>query len=95
MHPNQGNGITAYDVPKRIASYEADMDIMHPNRHKMVEVAAEDWRSTRTGTVMTTTLQTTDEPSWREPTSGRGTVVAVEAPQTRPAVTATRDKATR
>ena len=34
-----GDGIAAYDVPQRIASYEADMDIMHPNRHTMVEVA--------------------------------------------------------
>jgi ubiquinone/menaquinone biosynthesis C-methylase UbiE len=34
-----GDGIAAYDVPERIASYEADMDIMHPNRHKMVQIA--------------------------------------------------------
>ncbi len=34
-------GITAYDVPKRIASYDRDMDLMHPNRHKMVRVALE------------------------------------------------------
>ncbi len=32
-------GIAAYDVPERIASYDRDMDIMHPNRHKMVQVA--------------------------------------------------------
>ncbi len=32
-------GIDAYDVPERIASYDRDMDIMHPNRHKMVQVA--------------------------------------------------------
>jgi ubiquinone/menaquinone biosynthesis C-methylase UbiE len=30
--------IRAYDLPKRVASYDADMDIMHPNRHKMAEV---------------------------------------------------------
>ncbi len=35
----QGNGIAAYDVPERIASYDRDMDVMHPNRHKMVQVA--------------------------------------------------------
>ncbi len=34
-----GDGIAAYDLPERIASYDADMDIMHPNRHKMVQVA--------------------------------------------------------
>lgn len=31
--------IEAYDSPKRIESYDSDMDIMHPNRHKMLEVA--------------------------------------------------------
>ena len=34
-------GITAYDVPERIASYDRDMDVMHPNRHQMVRVALE------------------------------------------------------
>ncbi|MHC4149214.1 MAG: class I SAM-dependent methyltransferase [Planctomycetota bacterium] len=31
--------ITAYDLPERVASYDADMEIMHPNRAKMVEIA--------------------------------------------------------
>lgn len=30
--------IRAYDLPDRVASYDADMDLMHPNRHKMVKV---------------------------------------------------------
>jgi ubiquinone/menaquinone biosynthesis C-methylase UbiE len=33
--------IAAYDLPERIGSYDADMDIMHPNRAKMVQVALE------------------------------------------------------
>ncbi len=37
MEPDKS--ITAYEVPKRIASYDADMDVMHPNRHRMVQVA--------------------------------------------------------
>ncbi len=42
MDSQQANqGITAYDVPERIASYDRDMDVMHPNRHKMVRVALE------------------------------------------------------
>ena len=31
--------IAAYDLPQRVASYDADMEIMHPNRAKMVQVA--------------------------------------------------------
>ncbi|MGB8326897.1 MAG: hypothetical protein WCE48_04890 [Steroidobacteraceae bacterium] len=31
--------IDAYDLPQRVASYDADMDLMHPNRSKMVRVA--------------------------------------------------------
>src|SRR5262245_965334 len=31
--------IAAYDLPGRVASYDADMEIMHPNRAKMVQVA--------------------------------------------------------
>jgi len=31
--------IAAYDLPKRVALYDADMEIMHPNRAKMVQVA--------------------------------------------------------
>jgi tRNA (cmo5U34)-methyltransferase len=30
--------IRAYDLPKRVASYDSDMDIMHPNRHKMADI---------------------------------------------------------
>ncbi len=37
----RGQGIAAYNVRERIASYDRDMDVMHPNRHKMVGVALE------------------------------------------------------
>ena len=33
--------IKAYDFPERVASYDADMDLMHPNRRKMVDIALE------------------------------------------------------
>src|SRR3989304_1758928 len=33
--------IDAYDLPERVARYDADMAVMHPNRAKMVEVALE------------------------------------------------------
>jgi ubiquinone/menaquinone biosynthesis C-methylase UbiE len=33
--------IEAYEQASRVARYDADMDLMHPNRHKMVEVALE------------------------------------------------------
>ncbi len=33
--------INAYDIPARVASYDADMDVMHPNRAKMVDVVLE------------------------------------------------------
>ena len=33
--------ISAYDLPGRVASYDADMDLMHPNRATMVRVALE------------------------------------------------------
>jgi ubiquinone/menaquinone biosynthesis C-methylase UbiE len=32
-------GISAYDLPERVAAYDADMDLMHPNRARMVDVA--------------------------------------------------------
>ena len=35
------NSITAYDLPARVASYDADMEIMHPNRSKMVNITLE------------------------------------------------------
>jgi tRNA (cmo5U34)-methyltransferase len=31
--------IEAYDLPERVRRYDADMDIMHPLRHKMMEIA--------------------------------------------------------
>jgi ubiquinone/menaquinone biosynthesis C-methylase UbiE len=31
--------IAAYDLPQRVAAYDTDMEIMHPNRAKMVQVA--------------------------------------------------------
>ncbi len=33
--------IDAYENEKRVKSYDADMDLLHPNRHKMVDVALE------------------------------------------------------
>ena len=33
--------IEAYDFPERVVSYDADMDLMHPNRAEMVEIALE------------------------------------------------------
>jgi ubiquinone/menaquinone biosynthesis C-methylase UbiE len=35
------NSINAYNLPARVASYDADMEIMHPNRSKMVDIALE------------------------------------------------------
>ena len=37
-----GDSITAYDLPERVARYDADMDIMHPNRYQMIRVALVD-----------------------------------------------------
>ena len=33
--------IKAYDLPERVVSYDADMELMHPNRSKMVDIALE------------------------------------------------------
>src|SRR6476660_5177090 len=33
--------IAAYDVSQRVKTYDVDMDLMHPNRSKMVHVALE------------------------------------------------------
>jgi ubiquinone/menaquinone biosynthesis C-methylase UbiE len=33
--------IAAYDVSQRVKTYDADMEVMHPNRSKMVQVALE------------------------------------------------------
>ncbi|MBM3147250.1 MAG: class I SAM-dependent methyltransferase [Actinobacteria bacterium] len=35
------DGIEAYDLPDRVAVYDADMDIMHPLRHAMMDIALE------------------------------------------------------
>ena len=35
------DSITAYDLPQRVAAYDADMQVMHPLRSKMVAVALE------------------------------------------------------
>jgi tRNA (cmo5U34)-methyltransferase len=35
------SSVQAYESAARVAAYDADMDLMHPNRHKMVEVIAE------------------------------------------------------
>src|SRR5262245_27127193 len=37
----KSHSIAAYERPARVASYDADMDIMHPNRHKMISIALE------------------------------------------------------
>src|SRR5215831_6838549 len=37
----RNESIEAYDIPERVASYDADMDLMHPNRSKMVQVVLE------------------------------------------------------
>lgn len=36
-----GRSIDAYSLPERVAAYDADMEVMHPNRSKMVQVALE------------------------------------------------------
>src|SRR3990170_335800 len=33
--------IDAFDAPEKVAAYDADMELMHPNRSRMVEVAIE------------------------------------------------------
>ncbi|MFC1724832.1 class I SAM-dependent methyltransferase, partial [candidate division KSB1 bacterium] len=35
------NSISAYDLPARVISYDKDMDIMHPRRSKMIDIALE------------------------------------------------------
>jgi ubiquinone/menaquinone biosynthesis C-methylase UbiE len=34
------SSVQAYETSARVAAYDADMDLMHPNRHKMAEVIA-------------------------------------------------------
>jgi len=41
VHHMVQKSIAAYELPERVASYDADMEIMHPNRAKMVQVALE------------------------------------------------------
>jgi trans-aconitate 2-methyltransferase len=38
---DSNKSIAAYDDLERVTSYDADMDIMHPNRHRMVDVIVE------------------------------------------------------
>ena len=38
MSTAKSHSVAAYDIPERVASYDADMDLMHPNRHKMLEI---------------------------------------------------------
>src|SRR5207244_3911331 len=33
--------IAAYDISQRVKTYDADMELMHPNRSKMIRVAIE------------------------------------------------------
>src|SRR3972149_3146564 len=33
--------IEAFDAPEKVAAYDADMELMHPNRSRMVEIAIE------------------------------------------------------
>lgn len=33
--------IAAYDISERVKTYDADTELMHPNRSKMVDVALE------------------------------------------------------
>ncbi|MCP5042966.1 MAG: class I SAM-dependent methyltransferase [bacterium] len=35
------DSIEAYDLPERVRAYDADMDVMHPLRWKMIEIALE------------------------------------------------------
>jgi len=37
----QSSSIEAYDLPERVRTYDADMEIMHPLRWKMIEIALE------------------------------------------------------
>lgn len=33
-----GDSLQAYDAPERVRTYDIDMDVMHPLRHKMIEI---------------------------------------------------------
>jgi len=41
MSTAKSDSVAAYDIPERVASYDADMDLMHPHRHKMLDVVLE------------------------------------------------------
>ena len=41
MEPPKTGSVRAYDAAKRVQAYDADMDVMHPLRSKMVAVALE------------------------------------------------------
>ena len=41
--------IVAYDVPQRVKTYDPDMELMHPNRSKMVQIAIEVLQFPKTG----------------------------------------------
>jgi len=43
--------IAAYDVSQRVKTYDADMELMHPNRSKMVQIALEVLPFPRTATL--------------------------------------------
>src|SRR5215468_632968 len=48
--------IAAYDVSQRVKTYDADMDLMHPNRSKMVQIALEVLPFPRTAALRTIDL---------------------------------------
>jgi tRNA (cmo5U34)-methyltransferase len=41
MEPQTTDSVRAYDAADRVQAYDADMDLMHPLRHKMIAVALE------------------------------------------------------
>jgi hypothetical protein len=43
--------IAAYDVSQRVKTYDADMELMHPNRSKMVQIAIEVLPFSKTATL--------------------------------------------
>jgi len=54
----KSHSIAAYELPARVASYDADMDVMHPNRHKMVSIALETLPFDSTATITALDLGT-------------------------------------
>src|SRR6267142_206844 len=43
--------IAAYDVSQRVKTYDVDMELMHPNRSKMIQIAIEVLPFPRTATL--------------------------------------------